>query len=127
MGVPRLSVSAQNRGGVAIGLGSIRVPRVVFGVSPNTVFRRDAGNCTRGRAAVSRVPHQRGLAMRSPNTSRCQHYPCPVDESINSDRKAIGMRPVFCTEGKHEVGVQLFGNLPIDRPKENGRDDVCHI
>jgi hypothetical protein len=61
-------------------LGSIRVPRVVFGVrvsgtlpqrgslcSPNRVFRRDAGNCTRGRAAVSRVPRQRGLAMRSPD------------------------------------------------------------
>ena len=31
------------------GPGSIRVSRVVFGVSPNRVFRRDAGNCTRGR------------------------------------------------------------------------------
>ena len=32
------------------GLGSIRVPACgVFGVSPNRVFRRDAGTCTRGR------------------------------------------------------------------------------
>jgi hypothetical protein len=28
-------------------LGSIRVSRVMFGVSPNKVFRRDAGKCTR--------------------------------------------------------------------------------
>jgi hypothetical protein len=48
-------------------LGSIRVSRVAFGVrvsgtlpqrgllcSPNRVFRRDAGNCTRGRV---RSPH----------------------------------------------------------------------
>jgi hypothetical protein len=32
--------------------------------------RRDPENCTRGRAAVSRVPRQRGLAMRSPDLSR---------------------------------------------------------
>ena len=30
-------------------LGSIRVPRVLVGVPPSRVFRRDAGNCTRGR------------------------------------------------------------------------------
>jgi len=76
-------------------MGSIRVSRVLFGVPPNRGFRRDAGNCTRGRAAVSRVPacghvaaavsrvprqrghamtyaahvaRQRGLAMRSPDS-----------------------------------------------------------
>jgi hypothetical protein len=27
----------------------VRSLRVAFGVSPNRVFRRDAGNCTRGR------------------------------------------------------------------------------
>ena len=31
--------------------------------------RRDAGDDTRGRAAVSRVPRQRGLAMCSPEVS----------------------------------------------------------
>jgi hypothetical protein len=30
-------------------LGSIRVSRVVFGVSPKMFFQRDAGRCTRGR------------------------------------------------------------------------------
>jgi hypothetical protein len=29
---------------------------LLFRFSPNRVFRRDAGSCTRGRAAVSRVP-----------------------------------------------------------------------
>jgi hypothetical protein len=50
--------------------GAYASPRVVFGVSPNTVLRRDAANGTRGRAAVSRVPRQRGLAVRSPEPSR---------------------------------------------------------
>jgi hypothetical protein len=36
--------------------GSLRVPRVVFGVSPNRVFRRDAGNCTRGRVRSPDLP-----------------------------------------------------------------------
>jgi hypothetical protein len=29
--------------------GAYASPRVSFGVSPNTVFRQDAGNCARGR------------------------------------------------------------------------------
>ena len=31
-------------------MGNRRVSRVLFGVPPNRAFRRDAGNCTRGRA-----------------------------------------------------------------------------
>ena len=42
------------------GPGRKRVPRVAFGVLPNGIFRRDAGNCTRGRVR-SPVPHRASL------------------------------------------------------------------
>ena len=46
-------------------LGSIRVSRVLFGVPPNRGFRRDAGNCTRGR-------------VRSPKCVRKERQRCGI-------------------------------------------------
>jgi hypothetical protein len=60
-------------------LGSIRVPRVVFGVSPNRVFRRDAGNCTRGRVRSPVLPRNGG--------SQCAAAWSPVLGAWESFRK----------------------------------------
>jgi hypothetical protein len=53
--------------------GAYASSRVVFGGSPNKVFRRDAGNCKRGRVRsqplFSKCAGLRRLAEGSPNLS----------------------------------------------------------
>ena len=58
----RWALTSNRLGSGLEGLGSIRVPRVVFGVSPNTAFRRDAGNGTRGRVRSPEVPTRAGIS-----------------------------------------------------------------
>jgi hypothetical protein len=58
-------------------LGSIRVPRVLLGVPPSRVFRRDAPAAA-GRGRV-RSPGQRRQETRARNTPRLWRRPLPVD------------------------------------------------
>jgi hypothetical protein len=64
-------------------LGSIRVPRVGFGVSPNTVFRRDAGKCTRRRGEGAPSPS----GVRSPESrTRRSLAPRPLGVASHKTR-----------------------------------------
>ena len=56
---PKSALRGHGFGGV---WGAYASPRVVFGVSPKRVFRRDAGNCTDGDACAPQT------------LRRCQHF-----------------------------------------------------
>ena len=74
-------------------LGSIRVPRVTFGVSPNRAFRRDAGNCTRGRVRSREPEHALRSAFtvpkRLPNRSLSGKKSAQRPSRVSRDRAHV--------------------------------------
>ena len=103
--------------------GSIRVPRVVVGVPPNMVFRRDAGNGTRGRV---RSPENRSPCgkYRKGETGRAQGLGMVI-HSESDERKTATVDEVLAISketglpaGQVAIAwVLAKGMLPIIGPR----------